>query len=104
LIQFHPIKKPEPKDSGISFTSFRMDLKEGFTMKSSDHFVIFLFTFPFAFEREQEYPETLYVRSGWTSKGGFTRKSSDHFVIFLFTFPFAFEREHETLYVRSGWT
>jgi hypothetical protein len=29
-----------------------MDLGEGFTKKSSDRFVIFLFTFPFAFESE----------------------------------------------------
>ena len=32
-------------------------------MKSSDHFVIFLFTFPFAFEREQEYPDALTLTS-----------------------------------------
>jgi hypothetical protein len=38
----------------ISSISFRMNVKGGgvLTMKSSDHLVIFLFTFPFAFESE----------------------------------------------------
>jgi hypothetical protein len=36
----------------ISSISFWMDVIGGLTMKSSYHFVIFLFTFPFAFESE----------------------------------------------------
>ena len=36
----------------ISSISFWMDVNGGLTMKSSDHFVIFLFTFPFAYESE----------------------------------------------------
>ena len=44
----------------ISFISFRMDLKSGFTKKTE------------AFEHKQDYPS---LRSGWTSKGGFTKKT-----------------------------
>jgi hypothetical protein len=52
------IKKPEPNDSGFLGSGDRNILHcisdgpkwEGLTRKSSDHFVIFLFAFPFAFE------------------------------------------------------
>jgi hypothetical protein len=51
------IKKPEPNDSGFpcsgdtNILHFISDgRKWGLNKESSDHFVIFLFTFPFAYE------------------------------------------------------
>ena len=70
-------------------------------MKSSDHFVIFLFTFPFAFESNQDYPT---LRFGWTLGEGFTKKSSDRYAIFLFSFPFVYESEQDYPSLRFGWT
>ena len=48
-----PIKNTDESSlvagTGLSFISFRMDINGGLTKKSSDHFLIFLFTFPFTY-------------------------------------------------------
>ena len=48
-----PIKNTDESSlvagTGLSFISFRMDINGGLTKKSSDHFVIFLFSFPFTY-------------------------------------------------------